>query len=127
MYSCTNCAASLAWQAVARRRLADACLRGCAYKHQGTSLTLAAATSFIAEVIFLVFFTEPTRSRSSLMDLLMLKHGRVLSFRDKRAHKRPHDQASNTHIWIQYLQTPQDVAAEEMIISNTQESNMCIK
>ena len=28
--------------------------------------TLAAATSFMAEVIFLVFFTEPTRSRSSL-------------------------------------------------------------
>ena len=29
-------------------------------------VTLAAATSFMAEVIFLVFFTEPTRSRSSL-------------------------------------------------------------
>tara|TARA_B110001452_G_scaffold9415_1_gene8074 strand:+ start:607 stop:867 length:261 start_codon:yes stop_codon:yes gene_type:complete len=28
--------------------------------------TLAAATSFIADVIFLVFFTEDTRSRSSL-------------------------------------------------------------
>merc|ERR1719409_1732370 len=32
--------------------------------------TLAAATSFMAEVIFLVFLTEPTRSRSSLMDIM---------------------------------------------------------
>jgi hypothetical protein len=36
--------------------------------------TLAAATSFMAEVIFLVFFTEPTRSRSSLMDLISNKN-----------------------------------------------------
>ena len=29
--------------------------------------TFAAATSFMADVIFFVFFTEPTRSRSSRM------------------------------------------------------------
>ena len=29
---------------------------------------MAAATSFIADVIFLVFLTEPTRSRSSRID-----------------------------------------------------------
>ena len=47
-------------------------------------MTLAAATSFMAEVIFLVFFTEPTRSRSSLMDLIgrhmyVQNHGSPLS------------------------------------------------
>ena len=30
--------------------------------------TFAAATSFMAEVIFFVFFTEPTRSRSSRIE-----------------------------------------------------------
>ena len=39
-------------------------------QHQHRRRTLAAATSFMAEVIFLVFLTEPTRSRSSLTEPL---------------------------------------------------------